>query len=60
MASGSSTLSDACLDLVVDGYAEYPGEEYPCVPEYRNGMGRIRVDDVLEKVGLAVERYVEP
>jgi heptosyltransferase I len=45
-------------DLIVDGYAEYPGEEYPIMPVYRDGMTRIGVDDVLKKVSLAVDRYV--
>jgi heptosyltransferase I len=44
-------------DLVVDGYAEYPGEEYPLEHTYRDGMKRITVASVLEKVSLAVERY---
>ncbi len=45
-------------DLVVDGYARYPGEDYPLEHAYRDGMSRITVDAVLEKVELAVERYV--
>jgi heptosyltransferase I len=46
-------------DLVVDGYARYPGEDYPVSQEYRpEGMGRVTVEGVLEKVDLAVERYV--
>ncbi len=45
-------------ELIVDGYAEYPGEDYPLVPTYRNGMTRIGVDDVLTKVSLAMEKYV--
>jgi heptosyltransferase I len=45
-------------DLVVDGYAEYPGETYPLSHAYRDGMKRITVPDVLEKVSLAMERYV--
>lgn len=44
-------------DLVVDGYAEFPGEAYPISPEYRDGMKRVTVDGVLEKVALARERY---
>ncbi len=47
-------------DLVVDGYAEFPGEEYPPAPEYRDGMKRVTEDMVLEKVALAMERYVRP
>ena len=45
-------------ELIVDGYAAYPGEDYPLAPVYRNGMERITVDDVLAKVSLAVERYL--
>lgn len=45
-------------DLVVDGYAEFPGEEYPISMEYRDGMKRITAEMVLEKVDLAVERYL--
>jgi len=47
-------------DLVVDGYAEYPGEEYPIMPTYRDGMRRIEVADVLETIDLAMKRYVAP
>ncbi|MGD2071205.1 MAG: glycosyltransferase family 9 protein [Gemmatimonadota bacterium] len=45
-------------DLVVDGYAEFPGEAYPVTPDYRDGMKRITVDMVLEKVEAAQERYL--
>lgn len=45
-------------DLVVDGYARFPGEAYPVTPDYRDGMQRVTVDGVLEKVALAMERYV--
>ncbi len=45
-------------DLVVDGYALHPGEEYPIEHAYRDGMGRVTVEMVLEKVALAMERYV--
>lgn len=45
-------------DLVVDGYAAYPGEDYPLTHHYRDGMKRVTVDAVLEKVALAMERYV--
>lgn len=44
-------------DLVVDGYAAHPGEDYPIVPEYRDGMGRVTVDGVLAKVAQAREKY---
>ena len=45
-------------DLVVDGYARSPGEDYPPSMEYRpDGMGRVRVDAVLEKVDRALSRY---
>jgi heptosyltransferase I len=44
-------------DLIVDGYAEFPGEPYPISGRRRNGMGRVSVDAVLEKIGLARARY---
>lgn len=44
-------------DLLVDGYAERPDENYDASPRYRNGMGRITADAVLEKVATAVQRY---
>jgi heptosyltransferase I len=44
-------------DLVVDGYAEFPGEAYPVSPAYRDGMGRVSVKAVLEKISLARSRY---
>jgi heptosyltransferase I len=48
-------------DLVVDGYARHPGEDYPVSMEYRpDGMGRVTVEMVVEKFALAVERYVKP
>ena len=46
-------------DLVVDGYAEFPGEEYPISTEHRDGMKRVTVDMVLEKVDLAVRSYLD-
>ena len=45
-------------DLVVDGYAAYPGEDYPLTHHYRDGMKRVTVEAVVEKVDLAMERYV--
>lgn len=45
-------------ELVVDGYARWEGEEYDARPEFRDGMERITVEGVLEKVELCVERYV--
>lgn len=47
-------------DLVVDGYAAYPGEPYPISYARRDGMRRITADMVLEKVALAMARYVRP
>lgn len=41
-------------DLIVDGYARFPGEEYLPSMEYRDGMRRITVDAVMEKVALAL------
>jgi heptosyltransferase I len=48
------------LELVVDGYAHFPGEEYLPSMEYRDGMGRVTVEMVLEKVALAVRDHVTP
>ncbi|MEX2049558.1 MAG: glycosyltransferase family 9 protein [Gemmatimonadota bacterium] len=45
-------------DLIVDGYAAYPGEEYPPTPLYRDGMTRVTVEAVMEKVALARRKYV--
>lgn len=47
-------------DLVVDGYAHRPGERYSAAPVARDGMARVTVDAVLEKVALALDRYVRP
>jgi heptosyltransferase I len=48
----------AYQDLVVDGYGAYPGGTSPAEHGRRDGMRRITVEMVLEKVALAVERYV--
>ena len=45
-------------DLWVDGYAEFPGEEYRISTEHRDGMKRVTVEMVLEKVDLAVRSYL--
>jgi heptosyltransferase I len=45
-------------DLVVDGYAEFAGEAYPVSPKHRDGMRRVTVDAVLDKVELAMKKYV--
>lgn len=46
-------------DLMVDGYARYPGEDYPFSMEYREeGMSRVTVSAVLEKVRLAMTKYL--
>ena len=45
-------------ELVVDGYARYPGEDYGISGKRRRkGMGRITSGMVLEKVEAALERY---
>ncbi|MDX1675831.1 MAG: glycosyltransferase family 9 protein, partial [Longimicrobiales bacterium] len=45
-------------ELVVDGYARHPDEDYAPSMEYRaDGMRRVTVDAVLEKVALARARY---
>jgi heptosyltransferase I len=45
-------------DLIVDGYAEFPGEAYPVSPRHRDGMKRVTVEAVLDKIDLAVKKYV--
>ena len=43
-------------ELVVDGYARWPGEDYPCSMAHRtDGMTRVRLPMVLEKVELALQ-----
>jgi hypothetical protein len=43
----------------VDGYARYPGEDYPLNMELRHdGMQRITLEMVLEKFELAINKYV--
>ena len=44
-------------DLVVDGYAEYEGEDYPLSAEPRDGMRRVTVERVLAKIDLAMTKY---
>ena len=46
-------------DLIVDGYARSPDDDYPISPKRRvGGMGRVTPGRVLEKVELALDRYV--
>jgi heptosyltransferase I len=46
-------------DLVVDGYARHPGEEYPLNMEHRaDGMQRVTPKMVLDKVDLAMTKYL--
>jgi heptosyltransferase I len=46
-------------DLVVDGYVRHPGEEPGIALEKRaGGMDRVTPEKVLEKVRLAMDRYV--
>jgi heptosyltransferase I len=48
-------------DLVVDGYARTPDENYPFSMEYReDGMERVTVAGVLDKVQLAMTKYLAP
>jgi heptosyltransferase I len=44
-------------DLVVDGYADFAGEDYPVGPTRRDGMARVSVNAVLDKISLARARY---
>ena len=46
-------------DLVVDGYARYPGEDYRASMEWRpDGMSRVSVEMVAEKLELATRTYM--
>jgi heptosyltransferase I len=46
-------------DLIVDGYAVSPDEDYPISMEYRpEGMTRVTVGGVLDKVRLAMTKYL--
>ncbi len=46
-------------DLIVDGYAREPSEDYPISMKYRDdGMTRVTVGAVLEKVRLATTKYL--
>lgn len=46
-------------DLVVDGYARGPDEDYPPSMEYRpEGMARVTVERVLDRVEHALARYL--
>ena len=45
-------------DLVVDGYAEFPGEDYPVSMAYRDGMRRITTEMVLQKLDVALQHYL--
>ena len=48
-------------DLIIDGYAVSPDEEYPLSMEYRrDGMSRVTVGAVLDKVRLAMTKYLAP
>ncbi|MEE9286490.1 MAG: glycosyltransferase family 9 protein [Gammaproteobacteria bacterium] len=47
-------------DLIVDGYARFPGEDYPVSIKHRlDGMERITVEGVAEKFELANKKYVK-
>jgi len=45
------------LELIADGFRKHPDEDYSAEKEYRDGMSRVAVEMVLEKVALAVGRY---
>jgi len=45
------------LELIADGFREHPDEDYSAAKEYRDGMRRVTVEMVLEKIARAVERY---
>ena len=50
----------AFRDLIVDGCEQHPGEEYIVIHKYRNRMKYITVENVMEKVSLALERLGGP
>jgi len=50
----------AFRDLIVDGCEQHPGEEYTVIHKYRNRMKYITVENVMEKVSLALERLGGP
>ena len=43
---------------IVDGYAEFEGEDYPAEHVYRDGMKRITTEAVLAATRRTIERYV--
>jgi heptosyltransferase I len=46
-------------DLVVDGYARHPGEDYPCSMKHRpQGMTRVTEGAVVDRIDLALSKYV--
>lgn len=48
-------------DLIVDGYARYPGEHYPISMKHRpEGMTRVTVEAVLDRIDHALATYIEP
>lgn len=48
-------------DLIVDGYARHPGEDYPCSMKHRpEGMTRVTEGAVVERIDLALSKYVAP
>lgn len=48
-------------DLIVDGYTQYPGEDYPVSRKRRpDGMHWITVEAVAERFELAIQKYVTP
>ena len=47
----------AFKDLIVDGYAEYEGEDYPPARTYRDGMKRVTIQRVMDKVSLSLRKY---
>ena len=50
----------AFCDLIVDRFEQHPEEGYTVSHTYRNRMKYITVENVMEKVSLALERYGGP
>ncbi|MEE9286491.1 MAG: glycosyltransferase family 9 protein [Gammaproteobacteria bacterium] len=48
-------------DLIMDGYARYPGEDYPVNTQHRSDSMRwITVEAVADRFELATQKYVTP
>ena len=58
MARSADPNSAGSQFFLMHGYADFPGEEYPVSPVRRDGLRRITVDMVLEKLQVAADKYM--